>query len=102
LTASKSLAVRRLWLAIPSRYDHLETSYFQGARIGRLMSEDKTLEVKVYNSNMPIEVSAHATGNDPLGRGDRGPLPIHLILEVKSFSLAPARPMRWQLSLTTY
>ncbi len=102
LTASKSLAVRRLWLAIPSRYDHLETSYFQGARIGRLMSEDKTLEVKVYNSNLPIEVSAHATGNDPLGRGDRGPLPIHLILEVKSFSLAPARPMRWQLSLTTY
>ena len=102
LTASKPLNVRRLWLAIPSRYNHLETSDFQGARIGRLISEDKTLEVRVYNSNLPIEVSAYATGNDSLGRGDRGPLPIHLIFQAKSFSLAPAKPMRWQLSLTAY
>src|SRR5258706_2206803 len=102
LTASKSLAVRRLWLAIPSRYDHLETSYFQGARIGRLISEDKTLEVEVTNSNLPIEISAYATGSDPRGRGDREPLPIHLIFQAKNFPLTPAMPKHWELFLTAH
>jgi hypothetical protein len=102
LTSSKALNVRRLWLAIPSRYDHFETSYVQGARIDRLISEEKTLEVQVKNSDLPFEISAYATGNDPLGRGDRGPLPIHLILQTKSFSLSPAVPVHWELSLTAY
>ena len=102
LTASKSLGVRRLWLAVPSRYDHLETLYLQGARIDRLISEDKTLEVKVTNSNLPIEISAYATGNDALGRGDRGPLPIHLIFQAKNFPLTPAVPKHWELSLTAH
>ena len=101
LTSSRPLNVHRLWLAIPSRYDHLETSYLQGNRIDRLISEEKTLEVQVNNSDFPFDISAYATGNDPLGRGDRGPLPLHLILQTKSFSLTPAVPRHWELSLTT-
>jgi len=102
LTSSQSLNVHRLWLAIPSRYDHLETSYLQGARIDRLVSEEKILEIQVTNSAFLFHTSAYATGNDPLGRGDRGPLPLHLILQTKSFSLVPAVPKRWELSLTTH
>jgi hypothetical protein len=102
LTSSQPLNVHRLWLAIPSRYDHLETSYLQGARIDRLVSEEKTLEVQVKNSTFLLQISGYATGNDPLGRGDRGPLPLHLILQTKSFSLVPAVPKRWELSLTTH
>src|ERR1700688_865475 len=93
--------VHRLWLAIPSRYDHLDTSYLQGARTDRLISEAKVLEVQVNSSDFLFEISAYATGNDPLGRGDRGPLPLQLILQTKSFSLMPAEPKRWELSLTT-
>jgi hypothetical protein len=102
LTVSQPLNVRRLWFAIPSRYDHLETSYPQGARIDRLTLEEKMLEVQVKNSDLPLEISAYATGNDPLGRGDRGPLPIHLIFQAKGFSLTPAKPISWELSLTAY
>jgi hypothetical protein len=102
LTASKSLGVRRLWFAIPSRYDHLETSYLQDARIDRLISQGKTMGVQIKNSNLPLEISAYATSNDPLGRGDRGPLPMHLIFQAKSFSLTPAKPIHWEFSLTTY
>jgi hypothetical protein len=102
LTASKSLDVRRLWFAIPSRYDHLETSYLQGARIDRLISEGNTLEVQIKNSNLPLEISAYATGNDPRGRGDRGPLPVHVIFQTKSFSVTPAEPRHWEFSLTAY
>jgi hypothetical protein len=102
LTASKSLDVRRLWFAIPSRHDHLETYYLQGTRVDRLISEGKTLEVQVKNSSLPFEISAYATGNDPLGRGDRGPLPMHVIFQTKSFSLTPSQPKHWELSLTTH
>jgi hypothetical protein len=102
LTSSQPLNVHRLWLAIPSRFDHLETSYLEGSRIDRLISEETTLEVQVNNSNFPFEISAYATGNDPVGRGDRGPLPLHLILQTKSFSLMPAAPKHWELSLTPH
>lgn len=102
LTASKALNVHRLWLAIPSRYDHLETSSVQGVRIDRMTSHERTLQVQVKSSDVPFEISVYATGNDPLGRGDRGPLPMHLILHAKGFSLTPAVPRHWELSLTAY
>jgi hypothetical protein len=46
-------------------------------------------------------IPAFATGNDPLGRGDRGSLPMHPVLQTKSVSLAPAVPKRWGISLKT-
>src|SRR6267154_866507 len=96
LTASKSLSVRRLWLAIPSRYDHVETSYLEGARIDRLSSDGKTLAVQVKESSWPLEISAYATGNTPLGRGDRGALPLHLLIQTKSFTLMPGISAQWE------
>jgi hypothetical protein len=89
-------------LAIPSRYDHLETSYLEGARIDRLISEGKSLAVRVKESSWPLEISVYATGNAPLGRGDRGPLPVHLTIETKNFTLVPATPARWELSLSSH
>jgi hypothetical protein len=102
LTTSRPLDVRRLWFAIPSRYDHLETSYLQGTRVDRLMSQGKSFEIQVKNSNLPLDISTYAAGNDPLGRGDRGPLPMHLIFQAENFSLTPAKPTYWELSLTRY
>lgn len=101
LTSSQPLNIHRLWLTIPTRYDHLDTSYLQGARIDRLIAEETTLEVQANNSDLPFDISAYATGNDTLGRGDRGPLPLHLIVQSKSFSLTPAVPKHWELTLTT-
>ncbi len=100
LTSSKTINVRRLWLAIPSHYDHLETSYQKDTRIDRLVAEGKALEVQVKDASWPFEISAFATGDDPLGRGDRGPIPIHLILETKSFVMPSATRQHWELSLT--
>ena len=101
LTASKALNVRRLWLAIPSRFDRLETAYLEGARIDRLISGGKTLAVQIKESSWPLEISIYATGNAPLGRGDRGPLPVHLTIQSKSFTLLPATPTHWEFSLST-
>jgi hypothetical protein len=102
LTGSKSLKILRLWLAIPSRNAHLETTERSGARIDRLISNGTALDVQIAHSDWPLEISAYATGDDSQGRGDRGPIPLHLILESKDVSLAPGTPKSWEITLSAY
>ena len=102
LTASKPLKVRRLWLAIPSRNNHLETSEAGGVRIDHLTSNGMTLEVQVKHSDWPVHISAYATGDDSLGRGDRRAIPLHLVLESRDVSLRPAAPESWEITLSAY
>ena len=102
LTASKPLKVRRMWMAIPSRHAHLETLELNGARIDRLTSNEVTLDVEVKYSDWPIQISAYATGDSPLGRSDRGATPLHLILESKNISLPPGAPKRWEITLSAH
>src|SRR5216684_2650408 len=101
LIASKPLKIRRLWLAIPSRDNHFETVELGDARIERLISNGTTLDVQVKHSDWPVQISALATGDDSLGRGDRGAIPLHLILESKNISLTPGAPESWEITLST-
>jgi hypothetical protein len=100
LTSSKPLRVRRLWLAVPSRYGRLETLEMGGHRVDRLISDLGTLEVQVKQSDWPVQISAFATGDSALGRSDRGPIPLQLLLESKDLSLSPGAPKKWQLTLS--
>jgi hypothetical protein len=102
LTSSKPLRVRRLWLAIPSLYSRLETLDIGGQRIDRLISDKETLDVQVKQSDWPLRISAFSTGNNPLGRSDRGPIPLHLILESKNIFLSPGAPQKWELALSAH
>jgi hypothetical protein len=102
LTVSKPLKIRRLWLAIPSRNSHLETIELSGTRIDRLTSDATILDVQVKHSDWPVQISAHATGDDSLGRGDRGAIPLHLVLESKNISLVPGAPERWEITLSAH
>jgi hypothetical protein len=97
LTAGVRVKIRRLWLAIPTQYNRLETREAPGARIDRLSSGKGMLEIQVKNPVWPFSVSALATGDDPLGRGDRGPIPLHLILESTNLSIEPGAPARWEV-----
>jgi hypothetical protein len=100
LTASKALKVRRLWLAVPSRYDRLETTQVNGRRADRLASNSGALDVQVKQSDWPVQISAFATGDSPLGRSDRGPIPLHLILESKEVSFAPGAAKKWEITFS--
>lgn len=103
LTASRPLKIQRLWLAIPSRYNHLETHYDSGARTDRLLSDEKkTLDIQVKQSDLPFQISVNAPGNEALGRGDRGPLPIHLLFQTNAFALLPGISKHWELSMSAY
>jgi hypothetical protein len=101
ISASKALTIRKLWMAVPSAADHLITSYADGKRTDALENDQGTLKVRIAHSDWPIKVSAFATGNDVLGRGDRGPLPLNLILRAEAISLKPGAPMKWQIVLTS-
>lgn len=102
LTASKPLRVRRLWLAVPSRYDSLETLDVNGHRLDRLVSDRGTLDVQVKQSDWPVQISAFATGDNPLGRSDRGPIPLHLIFESKDTSFSPGVAKKWEVILSAH
>ena len=99
---SKPLKIRRLWLAIPTHNAHVETLELSGARIDRLTSDGVTLDVQVIHSDWPLQISAYATGDDSLGRGDRGAIPLHLILESKNVSLTPWATESWEITLSAH
>jgi hypothetical protein len=100
ISSSKSLKVRRLWMAIPVLADHLETSLAEGGRIDRLMSKEGTLEVRVSHSDWRFQITSFATGDGALGRGDRGPIPLHLILQsMGEVSFAPGTSKSWQIEM---
>jgi hypothetical protein len=100
LTASKPLRIRRLWLAVPSRNDHLETIERGDNRIDQFTSDSGILDVQVKQSDWPVQISVFATGDSPLGRSDRGPIPLHLILESKDVALAPGVTKKWEIILS--
>jgi hypothetical protein len=100
LSSSMGLTVHRLRLAIPTREDHLEILESNGVRINRLSSEETSLDVEVKRSDWQVQVSVHATGDAPLGKGDRGAIPLHLVLESKNISLSPGAPEKWEISLS--
>jgi hypothetical protein len=101
-SASKPLKVLRLWLAIPSRNNRLETAELGGARTDRLTSGRTALEVQVKHSDWPVQISAYATGDDVLGKSDRGAIPLHLILESKNIALTPGAPSSWEITLSAH
>jgi len=101
LTATKPVGVKRLWMAIPSRADHLATSFSDAARSDRLASAEGTIEIRVAASNLPIFVSALATGDSQLGRGARGGIPLHLELRSGHTILDPDHPLRWRIEVAT-
>ena len=45
------------------------------------------------------DFSVQATADGPLGRGARGPVPLHLVYEARDVALAPGQPLTWTLTL---
>jgi hypothetical protein len=98
MTASKAVKVRRIWMTVPSVADHIESSLTGSVRRRDLLiSKEGTLEVQVLHSDWPIQISAFATGDSPLGRGARQAIPLHLVLEAKNVSFRPGVEQGWDI-----
>jgi hypothetical protein len=94
LTAAAPLQVRRWRVVVPTT--NMTGEYTDDD--ARLTGGAAPLRVAV-NAPWPVVRLMQATGDGSLGRGARGPVPLHLVYEARDVALAPNRPMTWQLTL---
>jgi hypothetical protein len=48
------------------------------------------------------DIDVFATGDDPLGRGARGAMPLHLLIETaRPLSLAPGGSLKWKIEISS-
>jgi hypothetical protein len=99
ISATKPVGVKQLWMAIPSHAVQLSTSFSDAARSDRLASEEGAIEIRITSSNLPIFISALATGDSKLGRGARGAIPLQLELRSRHIILDRDHPLRWRIEI---
>jgi hypothetical protein len=97
LKSTEAVSVRHWWVAVPTTADRNEIlagsqrwDYFQ--------ARESNLAVAA-RADWPLEISVLATGDTALGRGARGPIPLHLVLESRDLRLAPNQGAHWRLTM---
>jgi len=98
LKSSVPLSIRRWWVAVPTTGERSEMLMSGSQRWDILSAGDSGLAVAARASWL-LGISSLATGDTALGRGARGPLPLHLIYEARDLRLAPNQDARWRLTL---
>ena len=99
LTATSPLTLRRWRLALPSTAARRSQPTYGDKRWRRLESPDGTLEVLPPAADWPLQETMITPGDQPHGRGARGPLPLHLVYESRDLRLPAQRPVRWRMIL---
>ena len=99
LTASAPMVIRAWRVVMPSTGSQWETTT-GSPRTDVISGTEGRLAVTVTQSDWPISIRGVATGDSPLGRGARGPIPFHLQLEARNVTLAAGKPQGWALRLT--
>jgi hypothetical protein len=101
ITALKEIGIKRLWMTVPSRADPVETILTDKRRTDRLLAKEGTLEATVTRSDWQLRIDIFATGDDPLGRGSRGAIPLHLIFQSQNVRFAPGASQSWQIEFVS-
>ena len=99
LTASRPVRIAKWSMIVPSTGSELTTTDMDGGRVDAIAGREGTLRAAVTQSDWPYTITAHATGNSPLGRGTRGAVPLHLRIEARDIALTPGTPAGWTLRL---
>jgi hypothetical protein len=99
LISSVPLVIRTWRVAVPSTASHWQT-IAGPPRTDLLTGAEGRIGVTVTQSDWPIAVRGFATGDSPLGRGARGPIPFHLQLEARDVRLDAGKPQGWTLRLS--
>jgi hypothetical protein len=99
IAAAQPTSIRRFSVAFPSYADRSSTALDAGRRIDRLESADGVVEVSVVNASIPLTTKIAATGNGPLGKGSRGPIPLILQFESRDVTVYPGAPLTWAITM---
>src|SRR3989441_849654 len=96
LRSSETVSIRRWRVALPSTGDRNEIALAGTQRWDNFMSADSVLSVSA-TSDWSMKTSTFATGDSALGRGARGPVPLHLVYESHDLRLTPNHNLHWRL-----
>jgi hypothetical protein len=99
IAASQPAAIRRFWVMVPSTGDRVSTTLQEGRRVDRFESFDGAMEVSVLDASVPLAAKLTATGNGPLGKGSRGPIPMLLQFEANNVQLKAGASLNWTIDL---
>jgi hypothetical protein len=100
LRSTEKVLLRRWWLAVPSTAMRHEVSFPGGKRVDHLWDGDNVLTVAVKADWLLTPVNISAAGDSALGKGARGPLPLHLIYESRELTLPPGKALHWQITMS--
>jgi len=96
LSSKGAVSIRRWRLAVPSSYDQVDTDMIKGARVDKFYSAQGSLEVRMIEANFPLKTTILASGNNPVGRGVHGAIPLHLVFEANEIKA----PLKYKIALT--
>ena len=96
LRSSEPVSIRRWRVALPTTGDRNELTLAGTQRWDNFMSADSVLSVS-GTSDWSMKTSTFATGDSALGRGARGPVPLHLVYESHDLRLTPNHDLHWRL-----
>jgi hypothetical protein len=99
LKSTELVTLRHWWVAVPTTAATDEVEFEGARRWDRMKFGGSTLSISA-TADWPLTVSLKATGDDPLGRGARGPIPLHLIYESRDLRLGPRKAAHWRLTLS--
>jgi len=100
LTATRDVAVRRLSLTLSSTATEHEQVPVAPGNVSaiRLSGRDGMLDART-GGDLPVVTSIRNVGDEPLGRGPRVPIPIHVTFEANDIQLRAGQPRSWFMRL---
>jgi hypothetical protein len=98
VSSTKTITLRRWWVAVPTTAARSEVSVVEGQRWDRFAGNDTDLSVAL-KADWPLRVSLLATGNSALGRGAREPIPLHLVYETQNLRLEPGKAKHCHMTI---
>ncbi len=102
ISAAKPVFIKRFWVAIPSTATTASTTLDGTRREDTLKGEEGDLQISVDQSSFPLRIWLQATGDLPVGKGSRGPVPLVLNLEAEGLAVSPDADLDWKISLRSF
>lgn len=99
LTARAPISIARWRVVVPTTGADWQAAPTAATSTNSFSGRDGRLDVSVLRADWPYSARVHATGNGADGRGARGRIPLHLVLEATNIALQPALPKGWTLQL---
>jgi len=97
LSSKQPVSIRRWRMAIPSTHNKIDMEMLKRGSV-RFKSAKGTLDV-TFGADFPVEATVLAGGDDVIGRGVHGAIPLQLLYEAHDVELKSGSPLKSKLIL---